>query len=241
MNDNYRDPITHTEHHNIKDNGKLNWLRAAVLGANDGIVSVSSIVVGVAAATTSSGAIATAGVAGIVAGALSMAVGEYVSVSTQRDTEQAMLAKEKWELENEPEHELEELTQIYEKKGLSRPTAEVVAKELTAHDAYMAHVEAELGIDPDDLTNPWHAAYASAAAFFTGAVIPLVVALVSPTHYIIPATVLAVIVALMITGALSAHAGGAGKTKATIRVVVGGVLAMAITYIIGSLFNVSNL
>lgn len=116
-----------------------------------------------------------------------------------------------------------------------------MAKELTAHDAYMAHVEAELGIDPDDLTNPWHAAYASAAAFFTGAVIPLVVALMSPTHYIIPATVLAVIVTLMITGALSAHAGGAGKTKATIRVVVGGVLAMAITYIIGSLFNVSNL
>lgn len=241
MTSTFRDPLTHTEHHNTSDSSKLNWLRAAVLGANDGIVSVSSIIVGVAAATTSSEAIATAGIAGIVAGALSMAVGEYVSVSTQRDTEQALLAKEKWELENEPEHELEELTVIYEKKGLSRQTAEVVAKELTVHDAYIAHVEAELGIDPNDLTNPWHAAYASAAAFFAGAIIPLVVALVAPAHYVIPGTVVSVVIALMITGALSAHAGGAAKTRATVRVVVGGILAMAITYLIGSLFGVSGI
>lgn len=241
MNESFRDPISHTEHHNSADGGKLNWLRAAVLGANDGIVSVSSIVVGVAAATTSAAAITTAGVAGIVAGALSMAVGEYVSVSTQRDTEKALLEKERWELENEPEHELEELTQIYEKKGLSRQTAEVVAKELTTHDAFMAHVEAELGIDPDDLTNPWHAAYASAAAFFVGAIVPLLVAIMVPASYTIVATFAAVVVALSITGALSAHAGGANKTRATLRVVAGGVVAMAVTYLIGSLFGVAGI
>jgi VIT1/CCC1 family predicted Fe2+/Mn2+ transporter len=147
----FRDPINHTEHHNFGDSSKLNWLRAAVLGANDGIVSVASIVLGVAGATSETGIILTSGVAGLVAGALSMAMGEYVSVSTQRDTEKAFIEKEKWELENEPEHELLELTKIYEEKGLSKQTAEIVAKELTAEDALKAHLRDELNIDAEEL------------------------------------------------------------------------------------------
>lgn len=216
---------------------KLNWLRAAVLGANDGIVSVAAIVVGVAGASNSAGFILTAGVAGLVAGALSMAVGEYVSVSTQRDTEKALLEKERLELQDEPAEELEELALIYEEKGLTKATARTVAAELTAHDAFAAHVEAELHIDPNDLTNPWHAAFASAAAFLAGAVIPLIAIAVPPENLRLPVTFMAVLVALVITGTLSAHAGGANKTIATIRVVVGGVLAMAITFGIGKLFG----
>lgn len=239
--DNFRDPIAHTELHSLTHNKKLNWLRASVLGANDGIVSISSMVIGVAAAGSSSKAIITAGMAGLVAGALSMAVGEYVSVSTQRDTERALLQKEKWELENEPELELKELADIYQKKGLSEETAQKVALELTKNDAFSAHVDAELGIDPNDLTNPWHAAYASAFAFCVGAIIPLLAVIVSPSKYKIPGTFFAVIVALFITGALSAHIGGSGKRKAVIRVVLGGVIAMAVTFGIGKFFGVSGL
>jgi VIT1/CCC1 family predicted Fe2+/Mn2+ transporter len=147
----FRNPISHTEHHNFNDNSKLNWLRAAVLGANDGVVSVASIVLGVAGATSQTSVILTSGIAGLVAGALSMAVGEYVSVSTQRDTEKAFIEKEKWELLHEPEHELEELTKIYETKGLTRKTAEVVAKELTEKDALKVHLRDELNIDAEDL------------------------------------------------------------------------------------------
>lgn len=232
----------HELHGNVAGaNSKLNWLRAAVLGANDGVVSVASIVVGVAGATDSSGFILTAGVAGLTAGALSMAVGEYVSVSTQRDTEKALLAKERWELENEPEAELDELTAIYEKKGLTHDTARHVAEELTAHDAFAAHVEAELHIDPEDLTNPWHAAFASGASFFAGAIIPLVAILLPPPELRVPVTFAAVLVVLVITGVLSAYAGGADKTKATVRVVAGGILAMIITFGIGKLFGVSGL
>lgn len=233
--------MVHHELHTDTGGTKLNWLRAAVLGANDGVVSVASIVVGVAGATESSGFILTAGIAGLTAGALSMAVGEYVSVSTQRDTEKALLAKEKWELENEPEAELAELTAIYEKKGLSAQTAAQVAHELTAHDAFAAHVEAELRIDPNDLTNPWHAAFASAASFFVGAVIPLFAMALPPADIRIPVTFAAVLVVLVITGTLSAYAGGANKTRATIRVVLGGILAMAITFGIGKAFGVVGL
>lgn len=230
--------LLHNEWHESGSGTKLNWLRAAVLGANDGIVSVAAIVVGVAGASNSAGFILTAGVAGLVAGALSMAVGEYVSVSTQRDTEKALLEKERLELQNEPAEELEELALIYEGKGLSQATARTVAAELTAHDAFAAHVEAELHIDPNGLTNPWHAAFASAAAFLAGAFIPLVAIALPPENLRLPVTFAAVLVALVITGTLSAHAGGADKMKATVRVVAGGVLAMVITFGIGKLFGV---
>ena len=223
---------------------QLNWLRAAVLGANDGVVSVASIIVGVAAASQSASAILIAGVAGLTAGALSMAVGEYVSVSTQRDTEQALLEKERAELRDEPQAELEELTKLYEQKGLSMSTAHLVAAELTKKDAFAAHVDAELGIDPNDLTNPWHAAVASAAAFCTGGVVPIIAIVVSAQAaraYELPITFAAVIVVLMITGTLSAQVGGANKTRATIRVVLGGILAMLVTFGIGSAFGVVGL
>ena len=231
----------HLEEHRFNSGSKLNWLRAAVLGANDGIVSVASIVVGVAGASDTSGLILTAGVAGLVAGALSMAMGEYVSVSAQRDTEKAILQKERQELIDSPEAELQELAHIYQLKGLSEATAHTVAAELTAHDAFAAHVDAELGIDPENLTDPWHAAFASAGAFFTGGIIPLLVILASPAGVRIPITFGAVALALAITGTLSAQVGGANKTTATVRVLVGGLLAMVVTFGIGKLVGVVGL
>jgi VIT1/CCC1 family predicted Fe2+/Mn2+ transporter len=234
----HRDPIAHVEVDSTMSGGKLNWLRAAVLGANDGIVSVSAVIVGVAGASSSSSFILTAGIAAVVAGALSMAVGEYISVSTQRDTEKALLDKERVELENLPEAELQELITIYEKKGLSKDTAKKVAIELTAHDVFAAHVHAELNLNPNELTDPWHAAYASGLAFLCGAIIPLITVIVAPVSIRIPTVFASVVVALMITGYLSAHAGGANKTRAIVRVVVGGILAMLITYGIGKLFGV---
>jgi len=215
--------------------GRLNWLRAGVLGADDGVVSVAGIVVGVAAAGAARGPIFTAGIAGLAAGALSMAVGEYVSVSTQRDSERAALAKEKSELATEPRRELNELTKIYEEKGVSPQTAMQVAKELTGHDALAAHAEVELGIDPQGLTNPWQAALSSAIAFTTGALLPLLAILLPPPSARIPVTVAAVIVALSITGWVSARLGGADPRRAALRVMVGGALAMAITFAIGRL------
>lgn len=229
------------EPHNQKAGTKLNWLRAAVLGANDGIVSVASIIVGVAGASSSRGFILTAGVAGLVAGALSMGVGEYISVSTQRDTEKALIEKERLELIANPTYERQELAAIYRAKGLSAPTAQIVADELSAHDVNAAHLDAELGIDPQNLTNPWHAAYASTAAFFCGAIIPIIIVVLSPALVRILATFLGVLVALIITGTLSAKAGGSSKSKATLRVVVGGLLAMAVTFGIGKLFGLSGL
>ena len=167
-----------------------------------------------------------------------MGVGEYVSVSTQRDTQKALLEKERMELATMPDEELNELTLIYERKGLSRQTADMVAKELTAHDAFAAHVDAELGINPNDLTNPWHAAWASSISFFAGGVIPLLLIIISTTSTRIISTFAGVLIALIITGGLSAYAGGANKTKAIIRVVAGGILAMLITFGIGKLFGV---
>jgi vacuolar iron transporter family protein len=213
----------------------LNWLRAAVLGANDGIVSVAGLVMGVAGATTHRDTIAVAGMAGLVAGALSMAAGEYVSVSSQRDTEQALLAKERRELAEEPEEELAELAGIYRDKGLSEVTARQVALELTEHDALGAHAEAELGIDPNDLTNPWHAAWASMTAFTVGALLPLVAILLPPVTGRIPVTALSVVIALVLTGGISSTVGGARARPAVLRNVIGGMLAMAVTYAIGSL------
>jgi VIT1/CCC1 family predicted Fe2+/Mn2+ transporter len=212
----------------------LNWLRAAVLGANDGIVSVAGLVMGVAGATTDRNTIAVAGMAGLVAGARSMAAGEYVSVSTQRDTEQALLAKERVELDEEPEEELAELAGIYRGKGLSEETARQVALELTEHDALAAHAEAELGIDPNALTNPWHAAWASMLAFTLGALLPMLMILL-PVDWRVGATAASVAVALALTGFLSARFTGAIVGRAIARNVAGGVLAMAVTYAIGGL------
>lgn len=217
--------------------GRLNWLRAGVLGANDGIVSVAGIVVGVAGATTARGPIFLAGLAGLVAGAVSMALGEYVSVSSQRDTELALLDKEKNELREEPQDELAELTAIYQSKGLKPETARAVALELTAHDALSAHLEAELGIDPDELTNPWQAAGASALSFLLGALLPLVAILLPPPTWRVPVTVAAVLTALAITGSISARLGGAAPRRALPRVVIGGALALAVTYGVGHLFG----
>ncbi len=229
--------MLHHEYHG--DSGsKLNWLRAAVLGSNDGIVSVASIVAGVAGASDSTGFILTAGIAGLTAGALSMAVGEYVSVSTQRDTEKALLAKERRELAEEPEAEFRELVDIYEKKGMSHETATLVAQELTEHDAFAAHVDAELKIDPDDLTNPWHAAIASGASFVSGGIIPLLAIMLVATEARIPTLLAAVVIALAITGWLSAWAGGAHRAPAVLRNILGGITAMIITYGIGRLFGV---
>ncbi len=228
----------HSEPHDDDSLSHSNWLRAAVLGANDGIVSVAALVVGVAGATSSSHAIFIAGIAGLMAGSLSMAVGEFVSVSSQRDSENALLAKEKYELENFPEEELEELTTIFENKGLQRSTAEMVARELTAHDAFAAHVEAELHIDADDLTSPWQAAFASAASFTVGAIIPLIAILVPPASSKVAVTFIAVIFALIVTGVLSARASGARVSIVTLRMVLGGGLAMLVTYMIGNMFGV---
>lgn len=229
----------HPEFHKNHSGSKLNWLRAAVLGANDGIVSIAGLVVGVASATENKGVILTAGLAGVIAGAMSMAAGEYVSVSSQRDSEKALLEKEEYELKHFPKEELIELENIYKGKGLSADTARLVAKELTEHDPFRAHVEAELGINPDDLTNPWHAAYASAASFTVGAAVPMAVILIPPASSRIWATFVSVIIALVITGYLSAKVGGAKISRAIVRVVSGGALAMIITYFIGKLFGVS--
>lgn len=217
---------------------RLNWLRAGVLGANDGIVSVAGIVVGVAAATVDRGTILTAGIAGLAAGAVSMALGEYVSVSTQRDSERAVLEVERRELEEMPEEELAELAAIYEGKGLSPATAWKVAEELTEKDAFTAHAEAELGIDPTELTNPWHAAFSSALSFTLGALLPLL-AILTPASVRVPVTVIAVLVALALTGAIGARLGEAPVGRATVRVLAGGALAMAITYAVGHLVGMA--
>lgn len=216
---------------------RLNWLRAGVLGANDGIISTAGVVVGVAAATPQRTAILVAGVASVVAGAVSMALGEYVSVSSQRDTEKALIEQEKRELLEDPEGELDELAEIYQRKGLSAGTARRVAEELTERDAVAAHVEAELGLDPHERTNPWHAAAASALAFTVGALLPLLSVVLSPPPARIAVTFVAVVVALAATGSVSAHVGGAGRWRAVGRLIAGGALAMAITFGIGALLG----
>jgi vacuolar iron transporter family protein len=220
---------------------KLNWLRASVLGANDGIVSIAGLVLGVAGATSSTNAIFTAGMAGIIAGAISMAAGEYVSVSSSRDTEKALLDKERQALQQNPEEELEELAKIYEAKGVTKKTAMIVARELTDRDPIAAHFDAELGIDPAHLTDPWHAAFASAGAFLIGAAIPFIAILLPPVGIRITVAFFSVIVALAVTGTASAKAGGANVMRATIRVVTGGAIAMLVTYGIGRFFGVSGI
>ncbi len=223
------------EQHGTGLAGRLNWLRAGVLGANDGIVSTAGLVVGVAGASTDHGVVVLAGLAGLVAGALSMAGGEYVSVSTQRDTEEAALRTERWELQEMPAAELEELATIYRGRGLAPDLAQEVAEQLTARDALGAHAEAELGIDPDRRTSPWQAALASSVAFTVGALLPLLAIALPPQAVRVPVTVAAVTVALVLTGVVSARLGRARVRPAVVRNVVVGLLAMGLTFAVGSL------
>lgn len=228
--------MRHLENHRTQ---RIGWLRAAVLGANDGLVSTASLVVGVAAAESSRSGILIAGVAGLVAGAMSMAAGEYVSVSSQSDTEQADLAKERQELLTEPEHELAELTAIYVGRGLDENLAGQVAKQLTDHNALEAHARDELGISEITTARPVQAALASAATFAIGAILPLLIAMVIPLNGVIPAIAISTLFFLAILGGVSAHAGGAGRRKAALRVTFWGALAMALTAGVGALFGIA--
>jgi VIT1/CCC1 family predicted Fe2+/Mn2+ transporter len=225
----------HRERHRI---GNTGWLRAAVLGANDGVLSTASLILGVATATHSHGSILIAGVSGLVAGALSMAAGEYVSVSSQADVEKADLAKERHELATDKDAELRELAGIYAKRGLTRELAMEVAVQLTAKDALAAHARDELGITEESKAHPLQAALASAASFAVGAAIPIIASLIAPITFVV-ATVYAIsLVALAGLGALGARAGGAPLLTATLRVVFWGIVAMAISAGIGTLFHV---
>jgi VIT1/CCC1 family predicted Fe2+/Mn2+ transporter len=226
-----------SEPHSGSFAGRLNWLRAGVLGANDGIVSVAAIVVGVAGATSQLAAIATAGTAALVGGAISMALGEYVSVSSQRDSQRALIAKERRELEESPEAELAELAGIYRDKGLAEATALRVAEELTAHDALAAHLEAELGINEADVVSPWQAAGASALAFAVGGILPMLAILIPPDGWRVPVTFVAVLLALAVTGSLGARIGGSPLARPTLRVVIGGAAALGATFLIGTLLG----
>ena len=226
--------MVHSERHSAH---RIGLLRAMVLGANDGIISTACLILGVAAANADRPAILTAGIAGLVAGAVSMALGEYVSVSSQRDAEQSDIAKEKWELETMPEHELDELTAIYANKGLPQALARDVAVELTKKDALGIHLAEELGISEHTLAKPMQAAVGSASAFTIGAAIPLITAAVASETSRMTATVVVVAIGLAGLGFTGARFGRASSTKPTIRVVVGGLAAMAITIGVGNLFG----
>lgn len=221
----------------LTQNDKLNGLRAAVLGANDGVVSTAGLIFGVAGATNNKAAIFTAGLAGLIAGALSMGVGEYISVSTQRDTERAYIAREKKLLAVDPEGQLHDLAEAFVVKGVSRPTALQFARELTAKDPIKAHLETELKLNEEDLTNPMTAAVSSLLSFTAGALVPLLAAVFSPDHLRIAITLIAVVIGLFLTGYYSAKVGGASRRKAVLRVIVGGVAAMVITYAVGRAFG----
>jgi vacuolar iron transporter family protein len=227
--------LRHSESHKSH---RIGWLRAAVLGANDGIVSTASLVIGVAAANASHQAILLTGIAGLVAGAMSMAAGEYVSVSSQADTESADLAKEAEELMTEPDHELKELQGIYMSRGLSKGLALQVAVELTAHDALGAHARDELGISEIISAKPVQAALTSAATFAVGAALPLVVVLFSTNAWIIATVALLSLLFLALLGGLAAKAGGANLWKGAFRVAFWGALAMIITAVVGHFFGV---
>lgn len=225
------------EPHRGSVNARLGWLRASVMGANDGIVSTAGLVVGVAAATADAGTIATAGGAGLVAGAVSMALGEYVSVSSQRDSQRALVRQEADELRWLPDLERRELIGMLQERGLTPDTSARAADELTAHDALATHLELELGLDREDLADPWAAGGSSALAFTLGALLPLVAILVPPAAVRIPVAVTAVLLALAGTGYLSARLGGAPPRRAVVRLVGGGAAALAVTYAIGELLG----
>jgi VIT1/CCC1 family predicted Fe2+/Mn2+ transporter len=227
--------MAYESHHRIHHVG---WLRAAVLGANDGIVSTASLVVGVAAAAVDRSAVLLAGVAGLVAGAMSMAAGEYVSVSSQADTEKADLERERIELQDNEEHEISELAEIYRQRGLDAGLARQVAQSLMEHDALAAHARDELGISEQLAARPLQAALASATTFAVGAMLPLAAALVAPAGRIVESVALVTLAALALLGILSARVGGAGAWRATARIVFWGALAMAITAVVGRWFGV---
>ena len=224
----------HPESHLVE---RIGWLRAAVLGANDGIVSTASLIVGVAVAAAQQSDILIAGVAGLVAGAMSMAAGEYVSVSSQSDTEQADLSRERKELSENIEFEREELAEIYVKRGLDKELAWKVAEQLMAKDALGAHARDELGISEITTARPVQAALTSAATFASGAAMPLLMVVISPLKYLVPVVAIASLVFLAVLGAIGARAGGAGVVRATARVTFWGALAMAATAGIGKLFG----
>jgi len=224
----------HRETHRTK---RIGWLRAAVLGANDGIVSTASLIVGVAAANVTHGELMLAGVAGLVAGAMSMAAGEYVSVSSQSDTEKADLARERAELLAQPEHEHQELAEIYVKRGLTPELAEEVARQLMVHDDLGAHARDELGISEMMSANPVQAAFVSASTFSVGAILPLLAALVTPTAQAVPVVAITSLIVLTALGAIAAGAGGAPVWRASLRVVFWGAFAMALTAAVGKLFG----
>ena len=230
-----RNTWRHLERHK---NHRIGWLRAVVLGANDGIVSTASLVLGVAAAGVEPKSILITGVAGLVAGSMSMAAGEYVSVSSQSDTERADVEKERLELATQPEHELDELAAIYVARGLDADTAKAVATQLMAHDAVGAHSRDELGISETTAANPIQAAMASAATFAVGAALPLLVVLMAPKTMLNVAVAASSLVFLAALGSLAARAGGSSVMTAAIRVTFWGVLAMALTYGVGALFGV---
>lgn len=216
---------------------RVGWLRAMVLGANDGIISTAALLLGVAAADSTRTAILTAGMAGLVAGAVSMALGEYVSVSSQRDSERSDIEKEKWELANMADHELDELTAIYQSKGLQPELAREVAVQLTEHDALAAHLLDELGITEGELAKPFQAAWSSAVSFAVGAAIPLVAAALASTGLRIGTIIGVTIVALFGLGYIGAKAGGAAPARSIGRVVIGGIIAMAVTMAVGYAFG----
>ncbi len=232
------EPTVHpNEPHTPGVSSRLNWLRAGVLGANDGIVSTAALVVGVAGATTDTAAILVAGVAGLVGGAVSMALGEYVSVSSQRDSERALVAKEVGELAEFPEAEFAELESLLRDRGLSEETSRQAALEMTEHDALATHLEFELGIKEEELANPWHAAFSSAVSFTAGALLPLISILLPPADLRVPVTFVVVLLTLALTGAISADIGGSSKRQAATRLVLGGALALAATFLIGTLLG----
>lgn len=224
----------HFEHHLI---ARIGWLRAAVLGANDGIVSTASLIVGVAAASPAKGAVLVAGAAGLVAGAMSMAAGEYVSVSSQSDTEKADLARESDELAADPAAETLELKELYVARGLDPVLARQVAEQLMAKDPIAAHARDELGISAVTTARPIQAALTSAATFSAGAALPLAIVVLAPASWVSPAVAAAALASLALLGAIGARAGGAGVLKAVLRVTFWGALAMAITAGIGRLFG----
>ncbi|MBI1219862.1 MAG: VIT family protein [Rhodobacteraceae bacterium] len=228
--------LTHSEIHMVH---RIGWLRAAVLGANDGIVSTASLVVGVAAAGSGKPEVIVAGLAGLVAGAMSMAAGEYVSVSSQTDAERADLARERRELTEDPEAELDELTAIYAARGLDEDLARQVSVQLTERDALGAHARDELGISETVTARPVQAALVSAATFAIGAVVPLLVALLTPAGAVGTVVAITTLVALVVLGALGATAGGAGLARGAARVLFWGALAMAITAAVGMIFGVA--
>jgi vacuolar iron transporter family protein len=215
--------------------GRAAWLRAAVLGANDGLISTASLIVGVAAANSSRSAVLVAGIAGLTAGALSMAAGEFVSVSSQRDTERADIERERAELENSPEAEHEELTQIYRNRGLSNELSERIADELSGGDRLTVHARDELGIDVKALANPTQASIVSALSFVLGAIVPILVVAISPQSTRVPLTMAITLVGLVVLGSVGARLGGAPPRRAALRVLVGGTLALFIALGIGRL------